>query len=750
MEAGKGVTEKKGANEVVLQISGSEEGFRAAKETSSDTKISQIGSSSNGSKKANFELTELQVENSTFAGFGSPEAVSRPSSATNKPPKIPTEPISRPQSLGRSTFSKPKSRLVEPPPPIDQKVFKEKPQGKSNTSSPYRNSPNAASPNRVKPTTPKEAQKSNPVTPRTPLIGAPGGEDDEDDDVYRTANLKVSQKTQKKFSVILMIEWLAFVGIVGFLIASLTAHRFQNKFIWGLEMWKWYVLVLVVICGRLLTDWCINVLVFLIERNFLLKKKVLYFVYGLKRSVQIFIWLGLVLLAWGLLFDHGNLFMKMLSSSFQCTKYFDRIQESIFHQYVLRTLSGPSTMAMEEKVGRTPSGLLSFRKLTMEKGYGKQMGQEEVIDVEKLKKMKQERVSAWTMKGLINVIRTSGLSTISNTLDYEEDEDEQKDKEINSEWEAKAAAYRIFHNVAKSDSKYIDEEDLLRFMKKEEVDLVFTMFEGARETGKIKRKSLKNWLVNVYLERKSLLHSLNDTKTAIEELNRLVSVILVVVIIIVWLLLMGFLTTQILVFISSQLLLVVFMFGNTVKTVFEAIIFVFVMHPFDVGDRCVVDGVQMVVEEMNILTTIFLRYDNEKIFYPNSVLATKPISNFYRSPEMGDAVEFAVDFSTSIETIGALKARVKTYLDSKPQHWRPAHSVVVKDIEDVNKMKIALYVTHTINFQNYGDKTSRRSELVLEMKKIFEELGIKYHLLSQQVHISYAGSATSSLPPTWQ
>ena len=68
--------------------------------------------------------------------------------------------------------------------------------------------------------------------------------------------------------------------------------------------------------------------------------------------------------------------------------------------------------------------------------------------------------------------------------------------------------------------------------------------------------------------------------------------IVLVVVIIVCLILMGFLTTQILVFISSQLLLVVFMFDNTAKTGFEAIIFVFVMHPFDVGDRCVVDGVQ--------------------------------------------------------------------------------------------------------------------------------------------------------------
>lgn len=67
----------------------------------------------------------------------------------------------------------------------------------------------------------------------------------------------------------------------------------------------------------------------------------------------------------------------------------------------------------------------------------------------------------------------------------------------------------------------------------------------------------------------------------------------------------------------------------------------------------------MTVEEMNILTTVFLRYDNEKIFYPNSVLATKPISNFYRSPEMSDSIEFSVDVSTSMETIGALKASVK-------------------------------------------------------------------------------------------
>lgn len=86
-------------------------------------------------------------------------------------------------------------------------------------------------------------------------------------------------------------------------------------------------------------------------------------------------------------------------------------------------------------------------------------------------------------------------------------------------------------------------------------------------------------------------------------------------------------------------------------------------------------------------------------------------------------------------------------MESKPQHWRPSHSVQVKEIENLNKMRMALYVNHTINFQNSADRGNRRSDLVLEMKKIFEELGIKYRLLPQEVHLSYVVQAASAVPP---
>ena len=42
---------------------------------------------------------------------------------------------------------------------------------------------------------------------------------------------------------------------------------------------------------------------------------------------------------------------------------------------------------------------------------------------------------------------------------------------------------------------------------------------------------------------------------------------------------------------SSIVLAFAFVFGNSVRTVYESIIYLFVVHPFDVGDKIIVDSV---------------------------------------------------------------------------------------------------------------------------------------------------------------
>ncbi|KAK9911495.1 hypothetical protein M0R45_035403 [Rubus argutus] len=353
------------------------------------------------------------------------------------------------------------------------------------------------------------------------------------------------------------------------------------------------------------------------------------------------------------------------------------------------------------------------------------------------------RASAWRTKRLVSYVRSSGLTTmISSSMDNFGN----MESEIKSEWEARNSAQRIFKNVAKPGAKYIEEEDLLRFLKTDEIHTIFPLFEGAIETGKITKSSFRNWVVYAYIERRALAHSLNETKTAVHQLHKLASAIVIVITTIVSLLVMGLATTKVIFLVTSQLLLVGFMFQNMCKTMFESIIFVFVMHPFDVGDRCVVDGIQMIVEEMNILSTVFLRYDNEKIYYPNAVLLTKPISNFRRSPDMGDGVDFTIDASTPVDDVSALKKAIQSYIESKPKHWNPDHCVIVKDIENMDKMKMMLCVQHTMNHQNFGEKSVRRSELVFELNKIFQNLGIKYHLLPQEVNLTQSFNGLRTMP----
>ncbi|XP_068640561.1 mechanosensitive ion channel protein 6-like [Aristolochia californica] len=642
--------------------------------------------------------------------------------------------------------------------------------------------------------------------------------DEEEDDPFLEEDLPDEFK-KGKMDCATVFQWLSLVVILAGLACSLTIPLLERQTVWGLHLWKWEVLVLVLICGRLVSGWCIRLVVFFIERNFLLRKRVLYFVYGIRKAVQNCLWLGLVLIAWHLLFDKKveretegkvlpyvskillclvvgtliwlvkTLLVKVLASSFHVSTYFDRIQEALFNQYVIQTLSGPPLVEIqnakdeEEKVmaevqnlqnagatvpadlraaafikspkvagsglQRSPISPMSGKSIRLSDGVSK--NQEEGITIDHLHRLNQKNISAWNMKRLMKIVRHGVLSTLDERLGAIDQVDEDESAlQIRSEHEAKRAAKKIFNNVAKAGAKCICLEDLMRFMGEDEATKTMGLFEGVNETKRVSKTALKNWVIGAFRERRALSLTLNDTKTAVNKLHQMVNIVVGIIIVVIWLLILGIATTHLLVFISSQLLLVVFIFGNTCKTIFEAIIFLFVMHPFDVGDRCEIDAVQMVVEEMNILTTIFLRYDNQKITYPNSVLSTKPISNYYRSPDMGDAIDFSIHVATPVERVAVMKDRIKRYIESKNEHWYPDPMVMIREVEEMNKLKLSVWLQHRMNYQNMGERWIRREYVVQEMIKIFRELDIEYRMLPLEVNVRNMPPLSSNrLPSTW-
>nr|XP_016470246.1 PREDICTED: mechanosensitive ion channel protein 6-like [Nicotiana tabacum] len=660
---------------------------------------------------------------------------------------------------------------------------------------------------------PEQDQRSQKITMKSGVLGK--GSENDDDDPFSDEDFPEEYK-KMKFNLWTVLQSLSLILIIAAFVCSLTISKFKGRSIFGLPLWKWELMVLVLICGRLVSGWGIRLGVFVIERNFVLRKRVLYFVYGLRNSVQNCIWLSLVLIAWQCIFDKKvesitntkvlryvsriwvcllvgtfiwllkTLLVKVLAMSFHVTAFFDRIQEALFTQYVIEALSGPPLVEIrmeqeeEERVMAEVQKLQSagatlppdlkatifpkrpigtprkstaaatprsptFSRSTSRKEKEKEGG----ITIDHLHRLNQKNVSAWNMKRLINIVRKGVLSTLDEQLQQSSDDDEAA-VEITSEKQAKIAAKKVFNNVAKTDSKFIYLEDIMRFMREDEALKTMQLFEGGTEAKGISKRALKNWMVNAFRERRALALSLNDTKTAVNKLHHMLNVLVGVIILVVWLLILKVATTHFLVFLSSQVLLVVFMFGNTAKTTFEAIIFLFVMHPFDVGDRVEIDGTQMVVEEMNILTTVFLRYDNQKIIYPNSVLSTKPISNYYRSPDMGDAIEFCIHISTPMEKISMMKEKITRYVENKSDHWYPAPAIVLRDVEDLNRIKWSIWLSHTMNFQDMGERWARRALLVEEMIKIFKELDIEYRMLPFDVNVRNMPQLSSSrVPSNW-
>ncbi|KAK4348962.1 hypothetical protein RND71_031717 [Anisodus tanguticus] len=660
-------------------------------------------------------------------------------------------------------------------------------------------------------------EQSQTITMKSGVLGKSSEFDDDDDDPFSDEDLPEEYK-KMKFNLFSFLQMVSLILIIGVFVCTLTIRKFKGRGIFGLQLWKWELMVLVLICGRLVSGWGIRLGVLIIERNFVLRKRVLYFVYGLRNSVQNCIWLSLVLIAWQCIFDKKvesitntkvlryvsriwvcllvgtfiwllkTLLVKVLAMSFHVTAFFDRIQEALFTQYVIETLSGPPLVEIrmeqeeEEKVmaevqklqsagatlppdlkasifpkrpigtprkstaAATPRSPVFSRSTSTRKEKEEEEGG---ITIDHLHRLNQKNVSAWNMKRLINIVRKGVLSTLDEQLQQSGGDDEAS-VEITSEKQAKFAAKKVFNNVAKPDSKFIYLDDIMRFMREDEALKTMQLFEGVNEAKGISKRTLKNWVVNAFRERRALALSLNDTKTAVNKLHHMLNVLVGVIILVVWLLILKVATTHFLVFMSSQVLLVVFMFGNTAKTTFEAIIFLFVMHPFVVGDRVEIEGTHMVVEEMNILTTVFLRYDNLKIVYPNSVLSTKPISNYYRSPDMGDAIEFCIHISTPMEKIASMKEKITRYIDNKSDHWYPAPMIVMRDVEDLNRIKWSVWISHTMNFQDMGERWARRALLVEEMVKIFRELDIEYRMLPVDVNVrNMPPLMTSRVPSNW-
>ncbi|KAI9285430.1 hypothetical protein BC943DRAFT_277720 [Umbelopsis sp. AD052] len=188
------------------------------------------------------------------------------------------------------------------------------------------------------------------------------------------------------------------------------------------------------------------------------------------------------------------------------------------------------------------------------------------------------------------------------------------------------------------DENFLFKEDFADFfITTEEADKAFQLFDRDKN-GNISKRELRNGTIEIFKERKHLSASLRDLSQASGKLD----IILMSTFAVVWALIVA---AALGVDVGSQLLplwtmfvAISFIFGNSAKDMFESIIFVFVTHPYDVGDRVFVGTENWTVVEINLLTTTFKKWDGTTLYAHHTVIAPQYICNLRRSGPMAEVI----------------------------------------------------------------------------------------------------------------
>ncbi|GFZ43630.1 hypothetical protein JCM24511_01350 [Saitozyma sp. JCM 24511] len=330
---------------------------------------------------------------------------------------------------------------------------------------------------------------------------------------------------------------------------------------------------------------------------------------------------------------------------------------------------------------------------------------------------------------------------------------------------SKALARRLFYSFRQPGADHVDIADIARFFPDlETAQSAFAVFDQDGN-GDATRDEIESAVVSIHRDRLSLEASMRDLDGAVRRLDD----IFMAIVLAIWILIMAaMVTTKLTTLVTSAgtfILGLSWLIGTTMQEILLSCIFLFVKHPYDVGDRVDIDGNSYTVAKMQLLSTSFRRVDGKYVWIGHTVLAAKVIENVRRSGPTHETFTFEVAFDTSFEALQSLRARMLHFCKENGRDFLPIFDVVVDDIPGQGKMVLKADIKYKSNWQQGALKVQRRNKWICALKMTLMDLKIwgpagagdpappppdpvQYTLVPYE--IASAAPKSESPPPTFQ
>lgn len=294
-------------------------------------------------------------------------------------------------------------------------------------------------------------------------------------------------------------------------------------------------------------------------------------------------------------------------------------------------------------------------------------------------------------------------------------------------------ARRLFRTFAQGDSETVLSDDLRNaFDNDDEANAAFTMFDKDLN-GDISMEELESVCVEIGRERKAITASLKDLDSVVSKLDDVFFFIVCVITILVLISLISTSASGVLTSAGSAVLALSWLFSATAQEFLQSVIFVFVKHPFDVGDRVTIygnTGSQMkgddyFVKEIALLYTEFKKMEGHVVQAPNSYLNGLFILNQRRSGGLAEAVPVTVKFGTTLEQIDTLRQRLLEFVGSENREYQKNILTELTTIYEAYSITMNVVFFYKSNWQNELLRLQRRNKFICALMVTMTELGIE-------------------------
>ena len=327
---------------------------------------------------------------------------------------------------------------------------------------------------------------------------------------------------------------------------------------------------------------------------------------------------------------------------------------------------------------------------------------------------------------------------------------------------SQALARRLYRTYVREGNDVILAEDLkVAFDNDDEAEAAFLMFDKDLN-GDISMEELEAVCVEVGRERKAITASLKDLDSVVSKLDHVMDVLVFIIVILVLISLISTSASGVLTSAGSFILGLSWLFSTTAQEFLQSIVFVFIKHPFDVGDRVTIYGNSgdaglgddYFVKQISLLYTEFKKMQGHIVQAPNSYLNTLFILNQRRSGALAEAVPIKIKFGTTLDQIEGLRLRLVEYARSENREFQSTVLTELREVTENFSITLNIVFFYKSNWQNEGLRLQRRNKFICMLMVALMEIGIEGPRMNLQgaavdipFHVTYGGATASGTRP---